>query len=279
MQSKTQLSVNQAIASVTGAPDFYVNKIVPIGESFARVTGTVRASTNAQQLLAAVRKACNKCAPVAGSFTAVANNGLSVVYEGIIGAVQERIVLTEDNRGQFKSIASNMYMDNDDKLWSLKKTEAGDILISSHASDELQVMQGLMKSVASSVSQDVAQRMSVADRSRQSIQGGDLALFVSEAGSIELGYVAAASVNHDGTDAGLAVVTRLNEDVQQIDRNMVVAFVNGNELDVDEDAQLEAVAAGNINMERIAEYYRKVFIRRPEYYEMFMERFRNHVFA
>lgn len=280
MQTKTQTSVQQAVAGVFGEPEFYVNKITPINSQFARIVGTVRASAQPQQLLNAVRKVAEKCAPVKGSFVAVASNGLTTTYEGIIGTINERIVLTEQNQHKFRSIASNMYMDEEDKLWSMKKTEAGNILISSHASDELEVMQNLMKSVASSApEQAVQQRMSETDASRARIRGGDLALFVSESGALSMGFVAAAMETNEREDAGVAVVTQLDEDVQVIDRNMVIAYVSGDEIDADETAELEAVASGNINMDVIADYYRRVFQRRPEYFEMFMERFRNHVFA
>ena len=281
MQTKTQNSVNSALASVAGAPEFYVTKITPIDGNFARVVGTVRASATAQQVLAAARNLHKRFVPVQNSFTAIASNKITTTYEGIIASLPERIVLDETNEGNYSAIAStNMYMDEEEKLWSMVKTDAGKILISSHASDESEVMANLMKSVASAhVEQDVQHRMSVADASRQGIQGGDLVSFVSQAGAVQMGFVVAAVANADGSDAGLSVVTQLNEDIHHIDRNMVVAFVSADQVEGDEEAQLEAVAAGNINFDMIANYYRRVFARRPEYFEAFMERFRNHAIA
>lgn len=280
MQTKTQNSVAQVIAAVHSAPDIYLAKVTPISDKFARIVGTIRASASADQLLSAVRNLHTRFSPVRGSFAAIASNGLTVTYEGIIGALPERIVMTPENEGSYKAIASNMYMDNEEKLWSMVKTDAGNILISSHASDESEVMANLMKSVASSsAAGDVQQRMSATDASRASIEGGDLVTFVSQAGAVQMGFVVAAVANADGSDAGLSVVTQLTEDVHAVDRNMVVAFVKANDMDSDEAASLEAVAAGNINMDMIANYYRRHFARRPEYFEAFMERFRKHAFA
>lgn len=280
MQTKTQNSVNAALAAVHTAPDFYLSKVANIGNKFARVVGTIRASATPDQLIAAVRKLNPRFSPVQGSFTAIASNGITTTYEGLVGSLTERVVLTDENRAGFKAIASNMYMDCEEKLWSMVKTEAGDVLISSHAADEPEIMKALMQSVASSnVGADVQQKMSEADAIRAQIKGGDLVTFVSESGAVQMGFVVAAVANADGSDAGLSVVTQLNEDVHMVDRNMVVAFVDADSVEGDEQAEMEAVAAGSINMDMIANYYRRVFARRPEYFEAFMQRFRSHVFA
>lgn len=270
----TRSSVSAAISNLASqGPTFHVQRVTPIGENFARVLGTIKANATPDQIIASIRGLNNKLTPISGSFQAVASNGVTQSIEGIVGIIQERIVLSDTNREQFSAIASNMYMDEEERLWSLKKTEAGDILIKSHAGDDLEVMNSLMACVASS---DVGYQESIPasndlSKQRATVEGGDLITYVSPSrGRTVLGFAVASAVSEEGTDAGLIVVDR-EDQVEQIDRNLVVAAFEN--VEMDETEELEAVAAGNFSLEMIKDYYRRVFIRRPEYFEKFWDRY------
>jgi len=275
----TRNSVTAAIQNLASqGPVLHVQRVTPIGSNFARVLGTISAKATPDQIAGAIRKLSSKLTPIAGSFQAVASNGVTQSIEGIVGVIEERIVLSDNNREQFSAIASNMYMDEEERLWSLKKTEAGDILIKSHAGDDLEVMNSLMACVASS---DVGYQESIPASNdlagqRATVEGGDLITYVSPvAGRTVLGFAVASAINEDGSEAGLVVVDR-EDRVEQIDRNLVIASFQ--DVEIDETEELVAVAAGNFSMEMIKDYYRRMFIRRPEYFEKFWSRYSSHAF-
>lgn len=280
--STEQSFVGKALNALDVAPAITVQKVTPINEKYARVTGTIRATATAEQLRNAVTRLGDRLCAVAGSFVKVNKTGMAHTVEGIVTVHQERIALTPEIRDNFKAVSSSMYLDEEEKIWNLKRTPAGEILIRAAVGDEDTLLSNMLQSVASSSpqSRDVHRQASECDASRASIQGGDLALFVGSEGTPVMGFVVAAVANADGTDAGLSMVTRSMEDVELIDRNQVVAFVAGSELELQKDDAVKALASGGrVDMDFIANYYRQVFMRDTAYFEKFMERFNAHVFA
>ncbi|MNQ34130.1 hypothetical protein D3C85_475810 [compost metagenome] len=274
--TKTHGAVNSALASLAASgPVLNVQSVTPIGSKFARVLGTISATASADQIKAAVKKLSGKLTPVEGSFAALASNGVSLSIEGIVGVVEERIVLDQTNEANFQAVAStNMYMDSEERLWSANKTDAGTVLIKSHANDDIEIMNQLMACVASSqVGVQEAEPVSKALRNeRAAIVGGDLINFVSESsGRVSMGFVVTDVQNEHGVDKGLYVVDT-NGTHGQINREMVTAAIASSEIEYNESESLMAVASGNISLEMMVEYYRKMFIRSPEYFEKFRQR-------
>ncbi|MNY57844.1 hypothetical protein D3C86_1941080 [compost metagenome] len=107
---------------------------------------------------------------------------------------------------------------------------------------------------------------------RAAIVGGDLINFVSESsGRVSMGFVVTDVQNEHGVDKGLYVVDT-NGTHGQINREMVTAAIASSEIEYNESESLMAVASGNISLEMMVEYYRKMFIRSPEYFEKFRQR-------
>lgn len=274
--TKTHSSVNSALAGLAAAgPVLNVQSVTPIGSKFARVLGTISATATADQIKAAVKKLGGKLTPVEGSFAGLASNGVTQSIEGIVGVVEERIVLDQSNEANFQAVAStNMYMDNEERLWSANKTDAGTVLIKSHAGDDMEIMNQLMACVASShVGVQEAEPVSNKLRTERSqIVGGDLVNFVSESsGRVSMGFVVTDVQNEHGHDKGLYVVD-VHGTHGQISREMVTAAIASAEIEYNESESLMAVASGNISLEMMIEYYRKMFIRSPEYFEKFRQR-------
>jgi len=275
----TRNSVSLALKNIKDkTPTLNVERVTQIDSNFARIVGTINAQASAEQIGDAVRKLSKKLTPVQGSFVSIACNSATRSIEGIVGVVTERVVLSDNNRDAFQSLSSNMYMDNEEQLWSLKKTDGGDILIKSHAGDDLEVMNSLMACVASS-QVGVQETLPAAQRfveSRRQVEGGDLLAYVSpKTGTTVLGFAIAAAVQEDGSDAGLIVVDR-NDNLEQISRELVVAYTD--QVETDDTTELEAVAAGNFSLEMMKDYYRRLFVRSPEYFEEFWKRLSGHAY-
>jgi hypothetical protein len=112
---------------------------------------------------------------------------------------------------------------------------------------------------------------------RNEVEGGDLITYVNHDGRVTMGFALASVYETEESTASVLLVVDRENDMEQIDRNLVVACVKAADIEADETAEFEAVAAGSLSIERIREYYRKMFIRRPEYFEKFWARFTSHV--
>ncbi|MBO6276558.1 MAG: hypothetical protein J6N20_03840 [Pseudomonas sp.] len=284
--SKTHGNVNLALAALAAqGPDIKVQRVTPIGNKFARVLATISATASvAQTQVAAKRDLHHLLTPVPNTFAALASNGVTKTIEFVVGVLEERVVLDQSNATRFAAVAStNMYIDSEEKLWSANKTDAGVVLIKSHAGDDMEIMSALMKCVASTA---VGQQESLpaADaqvRDRNKIEGGDLVTFVSEStGRVDMGFVVAALAGEDGSDRGLFITNQDGSFQGAVDRNLVIATVAGSQLQIEETTDdLVAVASGRPSLEMMLDYYRKVFIRSPEYFAKFRQRLLSHAFA
>lgn len=264
--------------------NFGMTHAMPAGNNIVRVVGDVSKNISFDELQSSIREQNPRLTAIAGSFVTLNDAKYTATIEGLACIQQESVVLTDMNRDDFKAVASNMYMDEDEKLWSLRRTEAGDILINANAADEYTVMSSLMQSVASAKDPQLSSRldslMSANNEVRDALEGGDL-VFYAVAGTSEpaMGFVVCDIQNEAGVDQGLAVVS-INGEEDQISRGQVISAVASQELDCDDEQDaIEAVAAGNISYEFARDYYKRMFMRSPQYFEAFWSRFKSHAFC
>lgn len=212
-----------------------------------------------------------KVIPVADSFTVLSS---SEGADFITGFVIPQHTSKPFNAEGLRAMAGNMFMDEEEHLWKLQKTEAGDILVRSHVdnADEIRVM---MQSLCSNISvPELLERDEIVGQYTQSIQGisgGDDILYVDP----ETNKVTPAVVIASVEDVANTVAVANAEGGFTISRDLIVCAASFDGLEDDEAKQLEAQASG-FTLEDITEYYRKVFQRRPEYFEQFMTRWRSH---
>lgn len=249
-----------------------------VNERFARITATAAAGSTNEQIRNGIRDQFPNVTPIHGSFMSLASDSAKVVFEGVVGVVDERIVLTEETKDRFKAIASNMFMDEDENIWSLKATATGQVLVKAQSADDFAVMQQLM--ACASVDHNDFSMRNVGEKNamiRASIQGGDLITYVSpNTATVEMGIAVASLENEDGSDTFMMNVVRPNGQQELVHREMIVGTAS-HEVEEDQEDQ-ELATAASIDMNMIAAYYARMFARRPEYYEMFMQRFRSHTF-
>ena len=256
-----------------------VREAYKIDDRFARVVAVASALATPEQVFAGFREQFDHATPIPGSFVSLAKDGKNHVFEGIIGIVSERVVLNDENRGEYQAVAGNMFVDKEDSLWALKTTATGEVLVRSAYGDEHAVMQQLMACASADVNDHFYSNIgSHTAQIRASVEGGDLVQYVSQASATtETGIIAFALDNEDGTDTHTVSIVRPNGQSEVVNREMVVA-VSEYEDTVEDDQDFEAVASATIDYAKVSAYYARMFARRPAYFEAFMARFRAHAF-
>lgn len=258
-------------------------------DGFARVTASVvHAGGSREDHAVVVQALCakmgNKLRPVEGSFHAIASNAHGVTISGIVTCNPEAIVY-EDGMDGFKAVAGNMFMDTEENLWALRKTEAGNLLVKSRGAEDADIISDLMQSLSSSVDRGMGFEATASARRdvaiRDGMQGGDFLVYVDPVTeSVQFGAVVAGVAMDNGDQTGdLAVIASGGDDSVVIDRGMVLASVK--DVEYNDDglvADQEAVAANAHSLDEIAAYYSQVFRRDPAYFEQFMARWKAHSF-
>lgn len=250
-----------------------------IDDRFVRVVAVASALATPEQIFNGFRSQFDGATPIPGSFMSLAKDGKNHVIEGIVGVVAQRVVLNDENRDNYKAVAGNMFVDKDDELWALKTTATGQVLVKSACENDHIVMQQLMGCASSDLNDHFYSNIGAQTAQiRAAVQGGDLIHFVSQASATaELGMVAFAIDNEDGSDTHTIRVVRPNGQSETVNREMVVAVAHVEDSEEDEE-DFEATASATIDYEKAQAYYARMFARRPAYFDMFMQRFRAHAF-
>lgn len=213
-----------------------------------------------------------KVVPVADSFTVLSSNEGVDFITGFV--VPQRTCKPFAEEG-LRAMAGNMFMDEEEHLWKLQKTEAGDILVRSHVdnADEIRVMmQSLCSNVTVPELHERDEVMGEYTKNISAITGGADILFVDP----ETQQVTPAVVIAEVSDVANHVAVAGAFGSFAISRDLIVCATAFDGLENVNDAkELEAQASG-FTLGDITDYYKKVFQRRPEYFDQFMTRWRSH---
>lgn len=259
-------------------------------EGYARIIASVvhtsESRKNPKLVLESLSALCkNNVLPVENSFAVISSNKVGDVITGIVSANPQTIAFDESVSSSFRSLSGNMFMDEEENLWALRKTEAGEILVKSRGKDDFDVIGDLLSSLSSSNVGSMAYEATASLQKdinfRDSLNGGDFVLFVNpETDSVEVGAVVASVFDDLGKSTGQIAVISANEDRDDtviIDRNLVVC---GFDADIDDEGLVDnASLSGEHTLDSIAAFYRQVFSRDPKYFEEFMSRWTQHNFA
>lgn len=268
-----------ALAATTkNAAAVTIREAFQVDDRFMRIIASASAGATKDEVFRGIKEQFEHITPIQGSFVSLAADAKTHVFEGIVGVVAERIVLTDANRSAYKAIATNMFMDESETLWALRKTATGEVLVKSTCADDHVYMQKLM-ACASTDRNDFSMKDVgvVAMNARASVQGGDLISYVSqESCDLQMAIATASIDNFDGSPTPHIAVVRPNGQQEQVHRDMIVIAAADHEIEDDEDEF--TATAGTPNIDQISAYYARVYARRPAYYENFMSRVRAHVF-
>jgi hypothetical protein len=253
--------------------------VTPISDNMARVAFTVASSAKPADMMKAVAGVAKNAFPVNNSFTVISDNGLTKCMTGIMVTQSERVVLNDTNRDNFKAVAGNLYLDEEESMWNMTRSEAGEIMIRANSADEREVMEQLMKSVASSTvyATEAKATAQALIGEMNGLEGGDLIHFVNGKGVATAGVILAEFEDEPSKVVALSSTSLEHE---MINRNQIIAAVKASEVNYDEEEAIMSVASTPIHsLDHIADYYRKMFQRDPSYFEKFWQRFTSHVFA
>ena len=193
-------------------------------------------------------------------------------------ALNREVVAVSEGMKGFRAVAANMFMDTEDKMWTLRKTQGGDVLIQATDLEDDETLARALSSLSSvrhdpTVGRFAAQCSAVA----ASVQGGDFISYVSFDNKVKFGYVA---VSAEDSDELLLVPTEGEEET--INKDAVLDNEGEPEVEESEEDQVEAAVAsarGAVSVEQIVAYYKRIYGRNQKYFAELTKRIRGHKFG
>lgn len=238
-------------------------------------------------------RAGNKMFALAGSFTILDDGPQRVIVRGHMVPAHEVLPFQADMQG-FKSLSRNVYQDEDENMWSLKDTGNGQFLIRANVIDDPSEIQQLMQSCSSAVPVGtdrlyhscVAQAQANVD----SVVANDAVLY-AQAGELRFGIVLATASSDEGDNDTLIVLNPAHDTVDVVGRTQVAAaaavgtVVDQETLVIPENLQqpqinMEAAASEQSDtVNKLVDYWKKVWGYGPDYFAAFERAIRGHTFA
>lgn len=290
MSRRMQTSVSSVVAEHSRAkcPTVSVLGYALAGEGLARVVVEVAHNRFSREDHSFVGESLsqafdNKLSPVQGSFRSIDKAPYTERIVGVMRINTESVPM-EAAKG-FRSVSSNIFMDEEDKMWVLRKTEAGDILVKNTGIEDHASLLGMLNVVCHSghsLSSEFKLSESKVAAMQANVQGGSFVQYVSALDSrTKFGFVVASA-----EDEKLLVLPedKSAEEGEVVDRNAVVSeedISDAPEVELSEQEKMDqavSVSRGVVDVSTLLDFYKKVFARSPEYYAKFAERVRKHAF-
>lgn len=292
MSNRHQTSVSSVVAShaANKIPTVKVLAYELAGDGLARVVAEVthnRFSREDHSLVAQSlsKEFDNKLTPVTGSFKSFDKAPYSERITGVIRINTQSVPM--DAAKNFRSVSSNIFMDDEDKMWVLRKTEAGDLLVKNTGIEDHDSLRGLLDVVCSSgysLSSEYKRAQTSLSSMRSHVEGGSFVQYVSQhSAETKFGFVVAST-----SDDKLIVLPTDSEKESEgevVDKNAVVSEHDTEEMpevELSEQEKMDqavSVSRGVVDVSTLLDFYKKVYARSPKFYEEFAKRARAHAFC
>lgn len=289
---RKQMSVSSVVQSHTSErlPTVSILGYALAGDGLARVVVEVahnRASREDHNLvLQSLSKTFdNKLVGVSGSFHSVDKAPYTERVEGIVRINTQAVAVTEKMTG-FRAMSSNIFMDEEEHMWTLRKTESGDILVKNTGIEDHESLRNLMDVACCSgfsLSSEFQRATSSISAMQNSVEGGDFVEYVSTAsGSVRYGFVVAAA------DEDKLIVLPVDDpdiDGEVIEKDAVTGVQDSDDFpdtDISEQEEMDVAVStsrGVVDINVLVEYYRKVYGHNQKFFNELVSRIKGHAFA
>lgn len=293
MSRRMQKSVSSVVAQHAGekTPTISILGYSLAGQGLARVVVEVTHNRHSREdsnlVMQSISKAFDgKLSHVAGSFHSVDKAPFTERIEGVVRVNTEVRAVTEKMDG-FRSVSSNIFADEENKMWVLRKTEAGDVIVKDTGIGDHESLRGLLDVACCSgysLSSEFKKSTASLSSMQRSVSGGDYVEYVSASSNeTRFGFVV-ASADEDKLIVLPADATPEDEG-EVVEKEAVTAkfdVADFPEPELSEQEQMDiavSAARGVVDLSGLLAYYKKVFARSPKFYAEFAKRARGHAFA
>lgn len=272
-------------------PIVSVSSYAVLGSGLARINASVIHAAGSREDHALVTKSLskyfdNKLAVVEGSFRCYSKNSVSEQISGLIRVNTECVALTDENEGSFRALSSNIYVDNEDKMWQLRASEGGRLLVKETGIGDEDALESLLQhaikggsSFSSAEQVSLSNAAEIANKICSTLEGGSYVVYASSlTNKTEHGFVVATA--EDGfivvsSDTGAEELVKPAAIVEQLATEQMPSA----ELSEQEKIDIAvSTSRSGVNVNQIVAYYKKVYGQHKEFFAELSKRIRGHAF-
>lgn len=261
----------------------FIHEVTPINSTHAAVVAHVthaKGENIADNLPAMLGAATDRqFVSVSGSVT-ILDAGRTDTYVRAIMQQTRDVRPASDSVGM-RSVSANMYMDEQEHLWTLRSQNGSDVLVRSSDMNNSEELMDMIASCSSVTNQgglrshnpSVYRKLQEYMVALSSSNGGDMVSFVED-GKTHVGFVA-ARIQDEGKTTFLTVDK--DGESRSISSDQMIAMLDGDQLTEFPDLNVSLSSA--VDIDRLLSYYSQVFRYSPEYYARVEDVIRNHAFV
>lgn len=234
-----------------------------------------------QQILAALSNATdNRLCAVSGSVTVVQDGRLNAMVRAVMAPARS-VLPYEGNAEKMQALSKNMFIDQDDAIWTVSSGDMGKVLIKKNVVESEADLMSMMQSVSSVgfTATDPAANRTVETHmaALSAAETGDMVSYISpstdkiEVGAVAFGY----------EEGGKFTVVPLGSESatsEVVASSALVGRLPSAQLD-DWPSIEHASLSGSVDPNKLVDYYRRVFYYDPSYFEKLKAVIMNHSFA
>lgn len=245
--------------------------------------------SNAEVALALQEVTGHNLVPIASCSKVIEHTPYKTTVRAFMSVASEAIPYVDGMEG-FQSVSSNIYMDAEEKIWSLRQSESGKTLVRSHVIDDQAEIAELLNACSNVTdltanSRDQGYFQAVASIVQDRANPADLVSFVA-GGVLQLGIVAATHENEQGMPLDTMTVIACNaENAVSIDHaNIVENFgdmvsSSSNPEGYAEPENEMVSQSGNASVEDIVSYWKRVYGHNTAFFAKMESQIRSYQFC
>lgn len=227
----------------------------------------------------------NDLSVVPGSCVVIEEGRGNTMIRTLLNRVEEIIPIESASAAGIHSISANMYVDRATNVWTVRSSDAGDVLVREAAANDNEELIGMIRSVSSasettlrSNMPETAAALNAFEQSLCTAEGGDMITFLSNSNVVEAGFVGVRLTDEASGDVSYLVVSKSGNE-ETISPRSVVTILGCDEIEANAFPAIDSVSAAlGVNVEKLVDYYRRVFSYSPEYLAKLEQRIRQHAF-
>jgi hypothetical protein len=247
---------------------------------------------NPQEVLLALQGATgNKLTAIAGSFVQVSEEPVRQIIQGVMSLSKSFMPFLSNEsmeKNGFKSLSGNMFLDEQEQIWSVQEHEGGKVCVRSNTIDNPEELQGLLSKCSVTVPRgsDPSYFQAVASSNSKVVapEAGSFITYTHE-DNVHFGVVLSSvyKTEEESSYTGNVIVYDMeSQSGESLEIQDIQIIANAGQVEYEEPEELASEATGNIgktHIEKLVSYYQKVFGHRPDFFKQLSQRIRQHAYA
>ena len=261
-----------------------IKHFIRLGQEGVAVHAQVSGALTAEGVMASLSQATQNKVHVLPNSVIQTEAGRVVSSIRAIMIPMTNIIPAPENMQGFTALSSNMYVDSHDAMWGLRETASGRFLVMADEQTNIDQLMDMMASCSSNMADlqagapAVARNIAAHEQALTGLEQGDVVSYYSAlSNSMRVGAVVDAST---AEVTQYVTVAPLNGDEHEaISTSAVAVFVDHNEIEYPQAEVSLSATAGSPDVERLVDYFRRMFSYSPEYFRTLETRIRSHAFC